>query len=126
MSAEEKNNPETKKVDLKLVETLASIGCTLKEIGLGIGLSKRQVQRRQKSEAFHDAIERGRAKGGISLRRAQWKAAVEEGNVTAQIWLGKQMLGQRSFEREEKKEAPDRPEKVIYEWVPRKKEEPPA
>jgi hypothetical protein len=48
-----------------------------------------------------EALERGRAKGNISLRRMQWKAA-EEGNITAMIWLGKQLLGQRSFEREEK------------------------
>jgi hypothetical protein len=30
----------------------------------------------------------------MSLRRAQWKSA-EGGNVTMQIWLGKQWLGQK-------------------------------
>ena len=34
------------------------------------------------------------------MRRAQWKAATE-GNVTAQIWWGKQFLGQRSYEQRE-------------------------
>ena len=34
--------------------------------------------------------------GRISLRRAQFKSAIG-GNVMAQIWLGKQMLGQRDF-----------------------------
>lgn len=32
--------------------------------------------------------------GKASLRRMQFKSA-EDGNVTMQIWLGKQMLGQR-------------------------------
>ena len=32
--------------------------------------------------------------GKASLRRMQGKSA-QDGNVTAQIWLGKQMLGQR-------------------------------
>ena len=30
----------------------------------------------------------------MSLRRAQWKSA-KSGNVTMQIWLGKQWLGQK-------------------------------
>lgn len=34
------------------------------------------------------------AMGTISLRRAQWKAALD-GNVVMMIWLGKQYLGQR-------------------------------
>jgi hypothetical protein len=29
------------------------------------------------------------------LRRAQWKAAVSDGNPTMLVWLGKQLLGQQ-------------------------------
>ena len=39
-------------------------------------------------------IEKGREHAKISLRRMQFKSA-EGGNVTMQIWLGKQLLGQR-------------------------------
>ena len=37
---------------------------------------------------------RGRAKGRISVRRAQMKL-LEAGNATMGVWLGKQLLGQR-------------------------------
>lgn len=39
-------------------------------------------------------IKRHQSNGKMSLRRMQWKSA-ENGNVTMQIWLGKQWLGQR-------------------------------
>ena len=39
-------------------------------------------------------MERGRAKGRISVRRHQMKL-LEAGNATMAVWLGKQLLGQR-------------------------------
>lgn len=39
-------------------------------------------------------IKRKANNGKMSLRRAQWQAA-EGGNVTMQIWLGKQWLDQK-------------------------------
>jgi transcriptional regulator with XRE-family HTH domain len=91
------------------VEKLSAIGCTLEEIAAVVGISKRQLIRREKDPKFLAALERGRAQGRMSLRRAQWKAAMGTdtipANITAQIWLGKQLLGQRSFERDEKKNA---------------------
>ncbi len=97
----QKPGPAKAEVSLAQVETLATIGCTLEEIAAVVGLSKRTLIRREKEAAFLAAIERGRAKGRASLRRMQWSSAAA-GNVTAQIWLGKQLLAQRSFEREEK------------------------
>jgi hypothetical protein len=38
-------------------------------------------------------MERGKAKGRISMRRAQLRI-LENGNATMAIWLGKQYLGQ--------------------------------
>ncbi len=38
-------------------------------------------------------MERGKAKGRISVRRMQMKL-LEQGNATMGVWLGKQMLGQ--------------------------------
>src|ERR1019366_9357288 len=80
--------PEKTPIALDLVEQLASIGCTLEEIGAVVGVSSRTLIRRQKEEKFHDAIDRGRRRGQRSLRTAQW-AAAESDKVTMLIWLGK-------------------------------------
>ena len=103
MSESPKPGPPKTPVDLAVVEGLASIGCTLDELAAVVGLTKRTLIRRRDDPRFLEAIERGRAKGRASLRRLQWEAA-KAGNITAQIWLGKQLLGQRSFEREDKHE----------------------
>lgn len=80
--------------DLDQVEKLAIIGCTEEEIAWFFDCNPRTVNRRKKrSEDFCHALEKGRNKGNMSLRRLQWKNA-ELGNVTMQIWLGKQRLGQ--------------------------------
>jgi hypothetical protein len=96
-----KPGPPQTEIDLAQVETAASIGCTLEEIAAIVKISKRTLIRRRKDPRFLEALERGQAKGRASLRKMQWDSA-KAGNVTAQIWLGKQLLGQRSFEREEK------------------------
>jgi len=57
------------------------------------GVSVRTIERRRKQRKFRDAMERGKAKGRISVRRLQMKL-LEEGNATMGVWLGKQMLGQ--------------------------------
>jgi len=82
-------------IDEKVVLGLASIGCTMKEIGAVVGCSVDTLERR-----FADVIEKGRESGKSSLRRMQWKAA-EKGNVSMLIWLGKQILGQRDKSNEE-------------------------
>jgi len=43
---------------------------------------------------FSEYFKKGSSKGKISLRRAQFRSALEGANVTMQIWLGKQYLGQ--------------------------------
>jgi hypothetical protein len=76
-------------VDEKQIWELASIGCTMKEIGIQVDLSEDTLSRR-----FSGVIEKGREFSKASLRRMQLKAA-ESGNPTMMIWLGKQMLGQK-------------------------------
>jgi transcriptional regulator with XRE-family HTH domain len=73
---------------------MAAMGCTVEEIAAELRISKRTLMRRQKDPKFLESIERGKARGRATLRRLQWKSA-NAGNVTAQIWLGKQLLGQR-------------------------------
>ncbi len=78
-----------KEVDAELVEKLASIFCTQEEIAYVAGCSVDTLERR-----FAEVIKKGKEKGKASLRRLQWQSA-EKGNITMQIWLGKQHLGQR-------------------------------
>lgn len=86
--------------DLEPVIEMIRIQCTKLEICAVLGVSEDTLTRRireQKIEGvenFADLYEKHAKEGRSSLRRAQWKAA-HDGNVTMQIWLGKQMLGQR-------------------------------
>ncbi len=80
---------------LPLVRKLASIQCTDEEIAAGIGCSQDTLARGRKREPELDAaILEGRANGRMSLRRAQYRKAMD-GNPAMLIWLGKQVLGQR-------------------------------
>jgi hypothetical protein len=78
-------------MDLKRVEELAAIGCTLEEMGAVLGVGKSTIKDRAAANPeFAEAIERGRARGQTTLRRHQWQQA-EAGNPTMLIWLGKQI-----------------------------------
>ena len=80
--------------DLSEVEKLASYHCEDQEIAAFLGVSAKTIQRRKQDDpAFLSAIEKGRDKGKLSLRRWQFDAA-KKGNITMLIWLGKQYLGQ--------------------------------
>lgn len=84
----------TKPIDLEQVEALAGLGCTYEEMAGVLGVSRRTLISRAKRQDFIDAVERGQAKLKTSIRRAQVKA-LNSGNPTMMIWLGKQYLGQR-------------------------------
>ncbi len=76
-------------VDEDQLEKLATIGCTNEEMASWFGVSKDTLERQ-----FAATIAKGRGKTRCSLRRLQWLSA-SSGNVQMQIWLGKQMLGQK-------------------------------
>jgi hypothetical protein len=78
-----------KQVDERQIESLVGIGCTVAEIAASCGVSKDTLERN-----YAALIEKGREHAKCSLRRMQFKSA-ESGNVTMQIWLGKQLLGQK-------------------------------
>src|ERR1700680_3135965 len=80
-------------INLGDLEKLAALQCTEEEMAGWFGVSTRTIERRRKSPVFAQTIERGKARGRISLRRAQLKM-VEDGSATMGIWLGKQHLGQ--------------------------------
>ncbi len=81
------------KIDLKELEKLSSLQCMDEEIASWFGVSVRTIERRRQVRKFAEIMERGKARGRISVRRMQMKL-LEEGNSTMGIWLGKQILGQ--------------------------------
>jgi AraC-like DNA-binding protein len=76
-------------IDPEMVRELASIHCTMAEMAAVVGCSVDTLERR-----FADVIAKGKEEGRMSLRRLQWKSA-QNGNIAMQIWLGKQLLGQK-------------------------------
>lgn len=92
--------PKVVNPDLKQVEKLGQLQCTYEELAAYFEVAKRTVIRWMEQEAFSEALERGKAMGRISLRRAQTQAALG-GNPTMLIWLGKQLLGQKDVIHQE-------------------------
>jgi hypothetical protein len=80
-------------MDLAELEKLCSLQCTDGEIAAWFGVTTRTIERRRKEPAFAQVMDRGKAKGRISVRRQQLKL-LENGNATMAVWLGKQILGQ--------------------------------
>jgi hypothetical protein len=82
-------------IDEAELERLSAMQCTTEEIGAWFGLSRKTIERRRKQGGkFLEAMERGQAKGRVTLRRNLWKLA-NNGNVAACIFLAKNLLGYR-------------------------------
>lgn len=95
-------------IDWETIDRLLMIACTGEEIASYMGCSYDTLQRhcvKEKGVEFADYIKNGINKSfKISLRRAQWRSAlgqydnegkcIEKPNISMQIWLGKQILGQ--------------------------------
>jgi hypothetical protein len=79
------------KIDLVELEKLAGMQCTYEEIAAFFGVSTRTIERRCKNRKFLEAIERGKAKGRLSVRRALFRQAPT--NIAAAIFLSKNLLG---------------------------------
>lgn len=77
-----------KEVDPETVVKLASIGCSMREIAMVVGVSTSTISRR-----FQNEYEEGRANLNVRLRKKQVEIALA-GNTTMLIWLGKQLLDQ--------------------------------
>jgi hypothetical protein len=82
------------RISLTELEKLCAMQCTDDEIAAHFGVSARTIERRRRRPAFAEAIERGKAKGRVSLRRNLWKLA-RQGNPAANIFLAKNLLGYR-------------------------------
>ena len=104
-------------IDWDILQKLAYIQCTQVEIASVIDVSVDTLERRVKQKfkmTYAEYYKKISAGGKMSLRRAQWTKAVgttrtvkdektgeettfenNDGNVTMQIWLGKQYLNQK-------------------------------
>lgn len=103
-------------IDLIELEKLASLQCTDEEMAAFFGVSTRTIENRRKQSEYAEAMRRGKAKGRISVRRAQMKL-VEAGNATMGVWLGKQLLGQRDVTPVELSGPTGRPVEVPLEFI---------
>ncbi len=84
------------KVDWPKVESMCQIQCTGEEMASVLGISYDTLERRCKEEfeiPFAEYIQQKAPAGKASLRRRQYKAAMD-GNATMLVWLGKNLLGQ--------------------------------
>ncbi len=80
--------PKKHEIPKDKVEQLSSFGCTNVEIASFFGCDESLLRK-----SYSEFLTKGRQKGKIRLRQMQWRSA-EDGNVTMQIWLGKQLLKQ--------------------------------
>lgn len=87
----------SKEFEHEQFEALCRMWCTESEICSFFGTTDKTLNKwikRQYGTDFSEAYKKFSEEGKISLRRAQFKSAVERENVSMQIWLGKQYLGQ--------------------------------
>jgi len=119
-SAKSKNpggRPPKLQPDARTLTTIGGLGeinATHAESAAVLGVSRETFEKfLGKHKKAAEAFESGKAEGRVSLRRAQYKAALA-GNATMQIWLGKQLLAQK--DKHEVGGDPDRP--IKHHHVP--------
>jgi len=93
-----KPGPKVPPIDPEAVRKLAEIGVKIEEMAQIFGVSRDTLERR-----FRKEINEGRQNLRNSLRVWQLNTA-KKGNVTMQIWLGKQHLDQSDMPTESSEE----------------------
>lgn len=87
-------------LDIPQLEKLAAMQCSVAEVAAWFGVSETTIRNKLKQAQYGEAFNAGKAKGRVSLRRAQWDAA-KKGSNTMLVWLGKQWLGQKDGDPDE-------------------------
>ncbi len=82
-------------IDLAEVEKLCALQCTDEEIAAFFSVSVSTIERRKQRTEFREAMERGKARGRVSLRRRLFEQATKSNNIAATIFLAKNLLGYR-------------------------------
>jgi hypothetical protein len=98
MAGGKRNGSGRKVVNINLdeLEKLCGLQCTDEEIASFFCVSVRTIERRKAQPAFAEAMERGKARGRLSLRRNLWTLAAK-GNPAANIFLAKNLLGYKDY-----------------------------
>jgi len=93
------------RIDFGELEKLCALQCTDEDLAAFFGVTVRTIERRRQKPAFAAAMESGRAKGRLSVRRSLFTQAAN-GNVAASIFLAKNLLGYRDV-RSNQHSGPD-------------------
>lgn len=113
-----------KEIDQSEFEKLCVLQCTKADIANWFECSEDTIERwvkRTYGETFAVVFAQKREKGKVSLRRLQWKSA-EAGNVTMQIFLGKQYLGQKDQQGIEIAQSKEKFAEVLDVWEKKREE----
>ena len=105
-------------IDQSDFEKLCVLQCTKEDIANWFECSEDTIEKwckRTYGETFTAVFAQKREKGKVSLRRMQWKSA-EAGNVTMQIFLGKQYLGQKDQQGIEIAQSKEKFAEVLDVW----------
>ena len=98
LAKKNKGGRPKKDINWEQLKAMVRIQCTQEECAavLGVDVDTLSARLREQDYAsFSDFYKKYSHEGLASLRRAQWKAAVEQNNPTMLVWMGKQMLGQK-------------------------------
>jgi hypothetical protein len=102
------------KIDLADLGKLCALQCTDQEVASFFEVDVRTIERRKKKPAFAAAIERGRDRGRLSVRRMLFGLAAK-GNVAATIFLAKNLLGFKDYFSNEHSGAEGGPIALVVE-----------
>jgi hypothetical protein len=84
------------KIDVAELEKLYGMQCTDEEVAAFVGVSTRTLARRKEVSKFAEVIDRAKARGRVSVRRALFRLAAS-GNIAAAIFLAKNLLGYKDI-----------------------------
>jgi len=87
-------------IDIELVQKLAQIHCTKREIASIVGCHVETLDH----ERFSEVLQKGFDEGKMSLKRKMFEVAMK-GNCAMLIWLSKQHLGMKERSAEEINQA---------------------
>lgn len=104
-----------KEIDVEKLEELAILNPTVEEIAAFFRIAKQTAVNLLKQKKYKDVLERGASARRTSLKRAQFNAAVNKGNVSMLIWLGKNELDQR--DRADDGVSPEESARRVAEFV---------
>jgi len=84
------------KIDLAELEKLCGMQATDEEVAAFFEVSTKTIERRRQQKQFREVMDRGKAKGRVSVRRALFRLA-NNGNIAAAIFLAKNLLGYKDY-----------------------------